>query len=384
MFSYFFEFKKGNSIISSQINANKPIETSQTPNVPADTGVCFRMVTWFLRITILLVIFLMATLTLLFNYQKSEQITSLTSCSKQNAVEQVLGYLFSLNWSHHLINEFRNLIYAALSMANDIFKIDQDIMDQDQLFSYFNKQIHFYLILIYILSCLLIVTWSKASPQKNLNLKLVCFIWINDLVLILLNYKEYTQYFKSDYKEILISLNYVFICMSLIQAAVLIQLSILIVKFFMKNTHLKQEKCERNVLASKIVNKFESPFNASHISDDCGAQEITKVKYNYSTVTQNSYSLMKYLNSNDSGFVDKNNNNNINTKQLCKSLMNRMMPGSSVNNNLKETIKASKSDKISLIRPARFNPSTHGCQTVNWLTNRDSIGNCFGSDFVFA
>ena len=248
MFNYFFEFKKSNSNTSSLNRTNKPVETSQTTNLPADTGVFFRMVSWFLRITILLVIFLMATLTLLFNYQKSEQITSLTSCSKQNTVEQVLGYLFSFNWNNHLINEYRNLIYAALSMANDTLKIDLDFMNHDHLFSYFNKQIHFYLVLIYLLSCLLIVTWSKASPQQNLNLKLVCFIWISDLVLILLNYKEYTHYFKSDYKDVLISLNYVFICMSLIQAAVLIQLFILIIKFFLESAHLKQEKCEQNLL----------------------------------------------------------------------------------------------------------------------------------------
>ena len=376
MFNYFFEFKKSNSNTSSLNRTNKPVETSQTTNLPADTGVFFRMVSWFLRITILLVIFLMATLTLLFNYQKSEQITSLTSCSKQNTVEQVLGYLFSFNWNNHLINEYRNLIYAALSMANDTLKIDLDFMNHDHLFSYFNKQIHFYLVLIYLLSCLLIVTWSKASPQQNLNLKLVCFIWISDLVLILLNYKEYTHYFKSDYKDVLISLNYVFICMSLIQAAVLIQLFILIIKFFLESAHLKQEKCEQNLLANKIENKFESPFNASHVSDDLGAQEITKVQYNYSTVTQNSYSLMKFLNSNDSGFVD-NNNNTSNTKQLCKSLFNRVMPNSFINNKEKREVKASKSDKINLIKPARFNPSTHSYQNVNWFNNRDSIGNFF-------
>lgn len=96
-------------------------------------------------------------------------------------------------------------------------------LNKEDFAIFMNKNITFFMVLIYFVSCILIITWPKTRTRtERSNLWFVCFIAAVDLMFILMNFVQFKNFFKPSLATTSpVCLNYVFAFVPLIQLPVL-------------------------------------------------------------------------------------------------------------------------------------------------------------------
>lgn len=99
-------------------------------------------------------------------------------------------------------------------------------MNKQDFTIYMNKNITLFMVLIYFFSCVLIITWPKATTKaERLNLWFICFIAAVDLMFILMNFTQFKNLFKPTLATTSpVCLNQVFVFVPLMQLPVLYQI----------------------------------------------------------------------------------------------------------------------------------------------------------------
>lgn len=255
----------------------------------------------YFTVLIYSMIFLLSSITLIFNdFDHLDQIDEkVLNISELDHVIESLNFKLKSSYLENIIKTIKDSFQASITLL--VSKSNFTI--QPNLFDYINLTIPFNLIMIYFLCCLFAI-FSTKSSKKNLNH--IGFIWALDLALILTNYKKYMKYFKYSetgftYSFDHINLNFVLVLIPIMQIVILKQLTQLTTNrlFSAKKTKLKSSKTIQ--LDKKHINS-ESPFKNQVKLTNINLKNLatnSNVQFNYASISsQNSYSLVKYLQSN--------------------------------------------------------------------------------------
>lgn len=164
-----------------------------------------------IQLIIMLAIMFMTVFIIAFNSYETSSGTALQINSDKPNTSQTNE---SLNL---LIETLRTSIIDAMCFYDAAYR-------NEDIFFYFNQKIPVFIVLIYVLSCLLIITWPR-SEQTLTNLKLTCLIAVVDFLMIFINIRLFIHYLIPElYQPNLVNLNRSLLAIPLIQVAVLSQL----------------------------------------------------------------------------------------------------------------------------------------------------------------
>ncbi len=134
---------------------------------------------------------------------------------------------------NYVIEYFRDQIYC-------LFKNQNKFMTREGLLIYFNHKIAMFLVAVWALCCLLVIT-SPKSPRQTNNY-IVWTIAFIDLAFININYKQFGKYFRSTQTNEFgdeMAFEFCYIFAPIIQLAILVETVIL---FKMKTKSVKSER----------------------------------------------------------------------------------------------------------------------------------------------
>ncbi len=143
----------------------------------------------------------------------------------------------------HSIIKFTNLLLENVrsSIIDALCLYDEANLKEDTFFKV-NQKIPTFILLIYFLSCLVIITWPN-SEQKNSYFKLTGVIAVVGFIMIFLNIRLFFQHLIPElYLNQLVNLNRSLYLVPLIQLAVLIQMINIFGIFSWKKNGTKVDK----------------------------------------------------------------------------------------------------------------------------------------------
>lgn len=322
------------------------------------------------QLIIMLAILIMTTFIITFNSYETVSGTALQIHSDGPNTSQ------SNQTLNLLIETLRTSIIDAMCFY-DAANLNEDI------FFYFNQKIPIFIVLIYVLSCLSIITWPR-NEQSGTSLKLVCLVAVVDFLMIFINIRLFIKYLIPElYQPNLVNLNRSLFAIPLIQASVLLQLIDLSgVSSWMKNDSTKctePEMISLEPMNLRLNPEVKPVFKNSPFSMNFQQSNIVQQtpKCNYSFLKrENSYSLLKFLNAGDApavmppqstsqSFYDQPMSNNM--KHFEATSMYHQS-----NNNIKR-------EALNIIKPAKLT-TTESYQplilknelTTNWRESQDS------------
>lgn len=356
-FDYFYE-KPQSSTLNVHNKAHSVVGSQQVYTLNTNTPYFQGKLNLFLSVASYLVIFILASLILAYNEYNDLMINELNENSTL-----AISLLFH---AEQIINQ--SFIIKSRSLGTFFLGSYFD-NSSEQVFTYFNQSLPFLLVAIYPLSCLLLIIYKKSG--KSFDFISTFLIWLVDLMLVISNRHQYSSLLKSNLTQQSeesielesINLGYsLLISMPLIQAIILNKLFAFIISLLLhkkkpaKFTPLKHKLLNKvNQNSSPVLANSGSPFNSnSPLNPVSSARE--NVQFNYASITPKSYTLMKY--------IESDNNKRAN---------------SATNLNFNQQVNYfSKSNSCELIKPARFSPSEKNINYIKAIRKNsieDSIGN---------
>ena len=268
-------------------------------------------------------IFLFATLTLLYNDNKVKEFDS-------SSLIRTYQYYFT-----QILNE--TIVRSRETVFNS--RLNFNLNSKDEIFAYFNKRIPFFLMFIYPI-CALVVFLSKKN-RNNYNFYSNVSIWAIDLALILSHYKQFMIIFKSNLNDYLLSKvtisfdqNVLFL-IPIIQTIIITKLTSSIFELLFKQ--------QQPILKNKLLNDLKSTITknstfkstqkivSSHPDDD-------SVHFNYDSMPR-SYTLMKYIELDTNNFQSQ-------TNPTVGSTTNTLIPKKKTNSSARPAVDLIKSSRL--------------------------------------
>lgn len=172
---------------------------------------------------------------------------------------------------------------------------------------YFNKNLPLFLIIIYPVCCLLVVAYKKN--RNSFNFCTASLIWFIDLLLILLNYKQFMQMLSNN--TLIGPLNRIDLGSSVYYLMPVIQ-TIILMKIISFGFNLlfqpSQKDITKIILSKDIKQKVKTNLSQTETNDN-NNNEINPIQFNYDLISPQAYTLMKYIQSRQLKLNDINKKN---------------------------------------------------------------------------
>ncbi len=131
------------------------------------------------------------------------------------------------NNSQLLIQKLSDFIYYKYNFMQENFNSTK-FESKNDFINYLNTKLPFNIIIIYILSCFLILTSSKRNDSTKREIKYSFLIWTSSFLLILTNFREFSKYFNEKtnekFQDFKIKQETLFILLPLIQLTIFLKL----------------------------------------------------------------------------------------------------------------------------------------------------------------
>lgn len=259
-----------------------------------------------LRIFFVFIILILGTYCLVYNGLESDKNLNLLIQSDVHFVSYENKFVLwkvSARYTQYL----HQYIHASRDFLHEIYQQLDGTAMKEVIFRHLNKHVPISIILIYVLSCFIIIISPRSDIHiTNIGFQITCAIMLIDFLLLMSNLKICFEYmFVSDMvQENVIALKQTNFYIPLIQLASLILLTDLMIVNRSKNQKpVKSEMHSNQILNEDFVknapysNKFQnSPFTEYRNKSKCDGVNNSQVKFNYSFLTQTCYPLMRFLN----------------------------------------------------------------------------------------
>ena len=219
-FKLYFESNKNKENLSESKSLDESFNQHELKQSTHFFFVALNLFRSFSRGLIYFLIFLLATFSLITDLNHNEPTVQFFNFNN------TLTCFFHNN-SQSIIQKLREFLYAKHLIVYENFNLTKFDSKSD-LINYLNTKLPFNIIMIYILSCFLILTSSKRSKSTNKEIKHSFLIWISSFLLILTNISELSRFFNNTDTQIFqnpkIKQETLFVLLPLIQITIFFKL----------------------------------------------------------------------------------------------------------------------------------------------------------------